>query len=266
MNDTIFQTTMRGLETGLQVQHIATLDDELRTCDIDDERDVATLFADSQFQDFDQIPVRKERSIIGVVTRECEGSITKGHQPLTEAMLIAAQEPLTQFISLMASRPLYRLVIRSGRISGIVTRSDLLKLPVRLFAFTLVTHLELLMTDIIRAKYPDYQDDPQWLQYLNEARQENINKKHQSLKQENYELPLLESTDFCDKRDIVSRICPVPSRRKFMNDLGKIERDLRNKVAHAANYIRNDQEMERFIRLIILTQEWIRKLELGQNQ
>jgi hypothetical protein len=159
MNDSIFQTTMKGLEVGLQVQHIATWDDELRTCSIDDERDVATLFADPEFKDFDQVPVRKDSSIIGVVTRECEGSIKKCLQPLTEAMLIAAQEPLTQFISLMANRPPYRLVIRSGRITGIVTRSDLLKLPVRLFAFTLVTHLELLMTDIIRAKYLDYQDE-----------------------------------------------------------------------------------------------------------
>jgi hypothetical protein len=264
MNDTIFQTTMMGLETGLQVHHIATLDDELRTCDIDDERDVATLFAHPQFEDFDQIPVRKGNSTIGVVTREGVGPIKKCLHLLDESMLISAQEPLTQFIPLMAKLPPYRLVLQGGSIRGIVTRSDLLKLPVRLFAFTLVTHLELLMTDIIRAKYPDHQDEHPWLKYLGELRQGKIREKQQNLKQENYDLPLLECTDFCDKRDIVRKICSLSN--KFKDDLETIEKYVRNTVAHAASYARNDQEMERFIHLIILTQKWISELESRQNQ
>lgn len=263
MNDTIFQTTIMGLETGLQVHHIATLGSELRTCDIDDERDIATLFAHPQFEDFDQIPVRKDSSIIGVVTLECKGSIEKCLHRLDESMLISAQEPLTQFIPLMAKHPPYRLVLQGGSIRGIVTRSDLLKLPVRVFVFTLVTHLELLMTDIIRKKYPDHEEESQWLKYLTEARQENVDKKQQSRKKENYDLPLLECTDFCDKRDIVRKICSFSN--KFKDDLEKIETYVRNAVAHAASYGRNDQEMQQFIHLIIRTQEWISKLELGQN-
>lgn len=263
MNDTIFQTTILGLETGLQVRHIATLDDELRTCDIDDERDVAALFIHPQFEDFDQIPVRKGNTTIGVVTRECVGLIKKCFHPLDELMLISAQEPLTKCIPLMAKRPPYRLVLQGGSIRGIVTRSDLLKLPVRLFAFTLVTHLELLMTDII-AKYQDYQDEHQWLQYLDEHRQGKIRDKQQNLKRENYDLPLLECTDFCDKRDIVRKLCSFSN--KFKDDLEKIEKYVRNTIAHAASYARNDQEMERFIRLIILTQKWISELESCQYQ
>ncbi len=264
MNDTIFQTTIMGLETGLQVRHIATFDDELRTCDVEDEREVATLFAHPQFEDFDQIPVRKGNSTIGVVTRECVGLIKECFHPLDESMLISAQEPLTQCIRLMAKRPPYRLVLQGGSIRGIVTRSDLLKLPVRLFAFTLVTHLESLMMVIIRAKYQDYQDEHQWLEYLGELRQGKIREKQQSLKRENYDLPLLECTDFCDKRDIVRRICSFSN--KFKDDLEKIEKHVRNTVAHVASYARNDQEMEQFIHLIILTQKWISELESRQNQ
>ena len=264
MNETIFKTTIMGLETGLQVRHIATLDNDLQTCNIDDEREVVTLFAHPQFKDFDQIPVRKDSSIIGVVTHECEGSIEKCFHRLDESMLISAQEPLTQFIPLMAKRPPYRLVLQGGSIRGIVTRSDLLKLPVRVFVFTLVTHLELLMTDIIRKKYPDDENENRWLRYLTEARQENVIKKQQSRKKENYDLPLLECTDFCDKRDIVRKISSFSN--KFKEDLEKIETYVRNVVAHAANYGRNDQEMEQFIHLIIRTQNWIRELEHDQNQ
>ncbi|MEO8953486.1 MAG: CBS domain-containing protein, partial [Ktedonobacteraceae bacterium] len=153
MGDSIFDTTMMGLETGLQVQHIATLERELRTCSIDDSRDCVALFADSQFEDFDQIPIRKEHSIVGVITKGCEGSIQNCLHPLDESMLISAQEPLKQIIELMEWPPSYRLVLQGGSIRGIVTRSDLLKLPVRLFAFTCVTHLELLMIDATRMKY-----------------------------------------------------------------------------------------------------------------
>jgi hypothetical protein len=264
MNDTIFQMTITGLETGLQVHHIATLGEELQTCDIDDERDVDTLFAHPQFEDFDQIPVHKDSSIIGVVTHECEGSIEKCLHRLDESMLISAQEPLTQFIPLMVNRPPYRLVLQGGSIRGIVTRSDLLKLPVRVFVFTLVTHVELLMTEIIRKKYPDHQDKPLWLQYLKEPRQEKVSEKQQKLKQANYDLPLLECTDFCDKRDIVRKIFSF--NNKFKDDLGKIETHVRNTVAHAASYGRNDQEMGQFIHLIMSTQEWISKLESRQYQ
>jgi len=75
------------------------------------------------------------------------------------------------------------------------------------------------MMDIIRARYSDYQDEHLWLKYLKEARQEKVNKKQLNLKQENYDLPLLECTDFCDKRDIVRRICSLSN--KFKDDFKK---------------------------------------------
>src|SRR5436305_13507261 len=122
MNDTIFQMTLMGLETGLQVRHIATLDNELRTCDIEDKRDVATLFAQPQLEDFDQIPVRKGNSTIGIVTRECVGLIKECFHPLDESMLISAQEPLTQCIRLMENCPPYRLVLlRNGSMTTIAS-------------------------------------------------------------------------------------------------------------------------------------------------
>ncbi|HYT45743.1 MAG TPA: hypothetical protein VEP90_25685, partial [Methylomirabilota bacterium] len=104
MNNTDFEMTMQGLETGLQVQHIATLGQKLRTCQIDDKRDITTLFADPQFDGFDYIPVRNGDSTIGVISRESKGNIENNNnlQRLDESNLISAQEPLTRFIPLMA--------------------------------------------------------------------------------------------------------------------------------------------------------------------
>lgn len=263
MNNTDFEMTMQGLETGLQVQHIATLGQKLRTCQIDDKRDIATLFADRQFEGFDHIPVRKGSSIHGVISRENKGNIEENLQRLDESNLISAQEPLTRFIPLMVITP-YRLVLQGASIQGIVTRSDLLKLPVRLFVFSLVTHLEILMSNIIRAKYPNSQDDYKWLEFLKSERQERVREKQQELTRGNYGLSLLESTDFCDKRDIVRKLGPFTG--KFKKDFETIEKNLRDKVAHAGDYAHNDEEMKLFIERISLAEKWIKELQKNLTQ
>lgn len=259
MSDSIFETTIiDGLATGLQVRHIATTDQELRTCKIDDKRDLAAIFADPQFHGFDQIPVREGDSIVGVISKGSTGNIEDNLQRLSESNLIPAQEPLTDLIPLMAKTS-YRFVLQGASIAGIVTRSDLLKLPVRLFIFSLVAHLELLMSDIIRARYPDSQDTDEWSSLLKTKRQIKIKAKQQKLAQGNRELPLLECTDFCDKRDIVRKIGGFSE--KFERELDSIERNLRNKVAHAGDYAQNDEQMHRFIDRVQWAENNISKLQ-----
>ncbi len=197
---------------------------------------------------------------MGVVLQGKTGKIEGNLQRLSEANLISGQEPLTRFIPLMEETS-YRLVLQGGTITGIVTRSDLLKLPVRLYVFSLVTHLELLMSDIIRVRYPGNQDTPEWLEFIKLERQTQVKKKQQELASGNRELSLLECTDFCDKRDIVRRICSFPE--KFKRDLDSIEKNLRNSIAHAGDYAQNDEEMHHFIELLQKTMDYIQKL---QNQ
>jgi predicted transcriptional regulator len=55
-------------------------------------------------------------------------------------LLVASDEPLKRIIPLLVESP-HRLVVQGTRIEGIVTSSDVHKLPVRLLAFALVTHL-----------------------------------------------------------------------------------------------------------------------------
>src|SRR5450432_934228 len=94
----IFQTTMTGLETGLQILHITTF--ELLDCASDE--DIITVLKNPDLKEFDQIPVRKGRRIIGVVERalctDKSGSVEKCMQPLDDSILVSAQTPLVQFI------------------------------------------------------------------------------------------------------------------------------------------------------------------------
>ena len=115
------------------------------------------------------------------------------------------------------------------------------------------------MRALIRAKYPKSQDDNKWLDLLKPERQEKVKEKWQEATQENYELSFLEYTDFCDKRDIVKKLGSFGER--FKKDFEKIEKYLRNPIAHGGDYARNDEEMKLFIKYVNLAEEWIDKLQ-----
>lgn len=145
------QFTMSGLEKGLQVIHITTPADELLCCR-QDER-VEDVLIRSEPKPYDQIPVKEQETIIGLLNKhECpqgvRGSVKDYMRPLGEQILVSADTSLLEFIQ---SDTLDRLVIKSTKIYGLVTRSDLLKLPASLLGFALVTHIETLMLAIIRS-------------------------------------------------------------------------------------------------------------------
>jgi predicted transcriptional regulator len=164
---TVFEHTLTGLELGLQVHHIATYG--LVTCAPDDLVDVVF----SEYPEFDQIPVKNGQEVIGVLERECSeiGKVKHQMRNLDDGILVAANEPLLDFMPLMADIPFYRLVLTGSRINGIVTRSDLLKLPVRLLGFAMVTNLELMMQEVIQHQLPD---DQVWMALLSNNRREKV--------------------------------------------------------------------------------------------
>jgi hypothetical protein len=136
-----------------------------------------------------------------------------------------------------------------------VARSDLLNLLVRLHAFSLVTHLELLMSEIISTRFYDKEDDS--LLLLSEGRRAKIYEKLEEFKRRNFNPPLLELTDFCDKRDILKKKFQLGA--KFKKNLEEIE-ELRNKVAHAGNYAGDEAEMLQFIGQLRSAEDWIQEL------
>ncbi len=241
-----FQSTLAGYEQGFQVRHIATFD--ISVCSIEDN--VIDVF--SRFPDFDQIPVQEEQCVVGVLERNGKPMGKAGEQMhrLNDGILVAAEEPLIHFLPLMIDPPFYRLVIEGTSANGIVTRSDLLKLPVRLLVFALVTNLELVMSDIINAQLPN---DTDWFNLLSLGRQEKISDKKVFYTKKRMEPPLLELTDFCDKRTILKKHLKLP--RKFASDLEEIE-NLRNTLSHAGTYVNDETDIKEFVSTMQSAQEW----------
>ncbi len=246
----IFDATMGGLEGGLHVAHIATFD--LKTCEATDEADL--VLRNPSLEGFDQIPVRRKGQVVGVLHRfpmPLRGQAEERMVALGDSFLVSADAPLMSYIRIAASAP-YRLVVDGTGITGIVTRSDMLKLPVRVLAFALVTHLEMMMVQVIRSRCGS--DDETWLQRLSEGRRKKTLEKLEVFKKKKMNPPLLELTEFCDKRDVVAeRVAPG---RDFLHELEGIE-ELRNSVAHAATYANNDDEVRVFVERMLSAERWI---------
>lgn len=249
-----FDRTMQGLEAGLRVHHIATFG--LRTCSIDDS--APTVLSDPSLADFDQIPVRDGTgTLVGVLDRPARcvaGNALTLMRPLDESVLIPSEAPLMSFIRVAGIVP-YRLVLTEHGIEGIITRSDLLRLPVRLLAFAYVTHLETLMASVIRSKCGF--DHERWLGLLSEGRRQKVTDKQRTLKRQRLDPALLELTEFCDKRDVVQQLWGIAGT--FCPDMGEIE-ELRNTVAHAGTFIGDDAEARAFAERIQKAESWIRVL------
>ena len=196
----IFDLTMKGLEAGLKVGDIATYG--FFACDGDD--DAAEVMTCTDLLPFDCIPVREGDRVAGVLERNGDvpmGTARERMRRLDEGLLVSSDEPLKGFIPLLVEAP-HRLVVHGARIEGIVTRSDVHKLPVRLLAFALVTHLEMTMAEVIVTRSRG--DD--WKERLSARRQRKVIEKFEKLRTENFDPPLIELTDFCDKRDVLAPI------------------------------------------------------------
>jgi hypothetical protein len=250
-----FGLTMRGLEAGLRVHHIAAFD--LKTCNVGDL--LTTVLSDPVFADFDQIPVRdRSERIVGVLIRAQHSSarlVEESMQQLDESLLVSADAPLISFVRLAGTVP-YKLVLNEYGIKGIVTRSDLLKLPVRLLAFACITHLETVMAEVIRTRHP--LGDETWISSIERDRRQKVRWKEKKLKRSRMDIDLLELTEFCDKRELVRMIAGL--EQGFSEDTAEAQ-ELRNQIAHATTFVGSEEEARQFAIRLQKMEGWIARLQ-----
>src|SRR5215212_3357660 len=151
--------------------------------------------------------------------------------PLSEDNLIGADASVLDFILDADERPC-RFVIARTNIVGLVSLSDLQRLPVRAALFALITGFEITMSKFIEQAYPD---DEGWLCLLTKTRREKIKGEKTKSEAANGYVGSLLFTQFCDKQEIVRLQFPEDRRKSLEETLNKIER-LRNSVAHANDY------------------------------
>lgn len=233
-----FETLHRGLTVGL----ISTPRDDLKTCSLDDS--IADVVMHTT-ENYDYLPVTAEEGgrIVGLFhavdfTDKSEGRVREHCRPQSEEHLIGADASILDFIRQADCRPC-RLVVSGTGIVGLVTLSDLQKLPVRAALFALVAGLEISMAEAIERSYPAPDD---WLRHLSPSRRQKIREEIDKSKDRDGFVDELLFTQFCDKRDILTRLPCLSRRKKSLRDRLKRIEKLRNRLVHANDYAATPEE------------------------
>ncbi|MBY0324747.1 MAG: hypothetical protein K2X72_38960 [Reyranella sp.] len=232
---------MQTLQDDLPVRLIATPRKDLRTCN------AAELLADvvkRNREGFDffpviEVPPDDGERIVGLVEFALFTELTvptvrveECMQHLSEDNLIGADGSILSFITTADRRPC-RLVISVARIEGLVSLSDLHKLPVRAALFALIAYLEMAMAQAIRVEFPEPGD---WKKHLSESRHSDLEEAVGKAKEKDTWIEDLLFTQFADKVQIIKK------SRSFNGSKGAFERTmkeiqaLRDGLAHANEY------------------------------
>jgi len=137
---------------------------------------------------------------------------------------------------LVGSPQVFIVVI--GEVSGIITKGDLQKAPVRMWLFGVLSLLEMQFLRLIRASYPK----DTWKELLKDDRLENAEEMLLKRKKRNEAIDLADCLQFCDKKTILLECDTLrngldfPSKNKG-EELLKAFEDLRNELAHAQDIV-----------------------------
>ena len=143
--------------------------------------------------------------------------------------LISESTPLAELLSVLGSRP-WVLVLVGSDVTGIVTRADLNKPPLRIYLFGLISLLEMHLLYWIRHVHAEdtWQDD------LNAHRLEEAKRLQEERKRKNEDIQLIDCLQFCDKRSLI--ICSEAMR----NQLGLGSKSRAKRVLEDAEKLRNN--------------------------
>ena len=256
---------VEAIERAVTVDLIATFEPKLVWCESSDKPE--DLVSNPTHQPYDYLPVRKGGRIVGLLplhefrdgpTRRAGETASASMQPLDQSILIASGTGALAYIEEADQHPC-RLVMRGTRIAGIVTISDLQKLPVRPALSLLVTHLELLMAAVIRERFRGCADYD-WLIHLGQQRRTCVEAKWEELQSKNLAIDQINATQFADKRQILLKSGLLKcSRTQAEKEFGAIER-LRNNLAHASDYALTLDRGQEAIATIKCARKWIEYL------
>jgi predicted transcriptional regulator len=248
-----FDQVLDRLETTLRVDLIATND--LISCQHNEP--CGAVLASDEWARFDQFPVKDDDRVIGILERRAEPEVgaraVEAMRPLDDSLIVSASTGILSYIRLATASP-YHLVIRDHRICGIVTPSDLLKLPARVVVFTLITHLESTMARTIGKLFPE----DEWKEMLSDERKAKLDSEFEALDEVRRDPELLLLTQFSDKRTILAKtLFREGERAAFKSELKELE-TLRDHVMHSNNYPLDDGYLEK---QVASAQSWIRFLD-----
>jgi hypothetical protein len=174
----------------------------LLSCPIDSESNQAKEAL--VLRDFDVAGVKenKDGPVLGYVfTKDIgEGEFKNYLIPIAIDIVISDSTPVANIVNILNGNE-FAFVIAGNQITGIITKADINKPPVRIYIFGIISLLEMHLNLWIS----HYFQNNSWTGEISEARLAMANEVYAIRKGNNQELSLLECLQFCDKKELLSK-------------------------------------------------------------
>lgn len=255
------------LHLGLTVSLIATPKNQFVTCSLEDS---LRAVAERNHEKFDHMPVvAAGHRVIGVVNLSRfydkpapDDPVSMHYEPLGEQHLVGANTSILSFVRTADAQP-FRLVVAEDGLLGLISLSDIQALPVRACLFSLVTGLEISMSDLINRRFKSSSD---WKTLLPSGRREKLDDQINRSRSASGIVSELLFTQFADKITIIDKavLRGVPERRRVLDALRATMR-LRDHLAHANDYApdtRSALEVCRTIRDLLEARQLLRSFSV----
>lgn len=254
---------LRGLfERAVTVRYIAGF--ELVTCGSEEDASQARIRMDAN--GYDMLPILTAGVILGYVERDSleDGPCAASERKLGPSDLVSDSTPVLDLFPILRDRPRV-FVLQGNRVTGIASRSDLQKAPVRMLLFTLVTLLEMHLQRLVGLLY----SSSDWPLHLSKTRMQLAERLYSERRDRNEQLDLTDCLQFCDKRDLVLRLSRnvshlgFPTRTAFERFLDEAE-ELRDLLAHGQDLVAGSSWPQR-IQLVMDLQGVLQRLEVAAD-
>jgi hypothetical protein len=189
---------------------------------------------------YDLVGVRTNGIINGYACRSdlAEGQISKYFNKFDSRDILPDTISIPEVLEVLNNSN-HVFISSFGMVSGIITRGDLQKMPIRMWLFSLISLIEMQMLRIIRERFPD----KSWVKLISPGRKEKAEKYFIDLKNKNEEIDPVDCLQFCDKYTIISKTEDIleklqygKKKKEFCTLLKELE-ELRNNLAHAQDII-----------------------------
>lgn len=178
-----------------------------------------------------------------------DGNIRKYVREISSNLLISDSTPISELFSVL-SETAFSFVISGKHISGIVTKADINKPPVRIYLFGMISLLEMHLSAWINHYYPGNS----WINRVPKKRMQEATEIYELRKGNNQDLSFLECIQLCDKRDLLAK------SQQFRGDFGfsrvgfdsfvKDVEKIRNELAHSQYTIIANIKWDRLVKTI----------------
>jgi hypothetical protein len=189
---------------------------------------------DPALSDFDQIPLTGPDGcrIDAIYVRGT------GFRTLHADMFMSADSPLISFVK-GADRQPFRLLIAHDEVVGLVTLSDLQRLPVYSLLFGLIIAVEALLVEWIRCACRA--DAEAWLQHLDPPRRRQVERYFEKAKRANVAIDRLSCASFTDEINVALGLGLLERGDEHHYRLQALV-GLRDEVCHAKEFAQTPEQ------------------------